>query len=78
MRSRMQTDPLFFAKILSDREQEMLKYIGRGLRNSEVALMVQPPLSEATVADHRKRIMQKLKLHREADLIRYAQEKGFS
>jgi len=78
MRSRMQSDPLFFAKILSDREQEILKYIGRGLRNTEVAQMVAPPLSESTVADHRKRIMQKLKLHREADLIRYAQEKGFS
>jgi len=78
MRSRMQSDPLFFAKILSDREQEILKYIGRGLRNGEVAQMVNPPLSESTVADHRKRIMQKLKLHREADLIRYAQDKGFS
>jgi DNA-binding NarL/FixJ family response regulator len=78
MRSRMQSEPLFFAKILSDREQEILKYIGRGLRNAEVAQMVDPPLSESTVADHRKRIMQKLKLHREADLIRYAQEKGFS
>jgi len=78
MRSRMQSDPLFFAKILSDREQEILKLIGRGLRNSEVAQMVSPPLSESTVADHRKRIMQKLKLHREADLIRYAQDKGFS
>jgi len=78
MRSRMQSDPLFFAKILSDREQEILKCIGRGLRNAEVAQLVNPPLSESTVADHRKRIMQKLKLHREADLIRYAQEKGFS
>jgi DNA-binding NarL/FixJ family response regulator len=78
MRSRMQKDPLFFAKILSDREQEILKYIGRGLRNAEVAQMVHPPLSESTVADHRKRIMNKLKLHREADLIRYAQEKGFN
>jgi len=78
MRSRMQSEPLFFAKILSDREQEILKHIGRGLRNSEIAQLVNPPLSESTVADHRKRIMQKLKLHREADLIRYAQEKGFS
>ena len=78
MRSRMQTDPLFFAKILSDREQEILKYIGRGLRNAEVAQLVNPPLSESTVADHRKRIMAKLKLHREADLIRYAQDKGFN
>ncbi len=78
MRSRMQADPLFFAKILSDREQEILKYIGHGLRNAEVAQMVNPPLSESTVADHRKRIMAKLKLHREADLIRYAQDKGFT
>ncbi len=78
MRSRMQTDPLFFAKILSDREQEILKYIGQGLRNPEIAQLVNPPLSESTVADHRKRIMAKLKLHREADLIRYAQDKGFT
>jgi DNA-binding NarL/FixJ family response regulator len=76
MRARMGSDPMFFNKVLSVREQEILKHLGAGLRNAEVAQMLS--LTEQTVQDHRRRIMKKLGLHREAELIRYANRKGFS
>lgn len=76
MRSRMQSDPNFFTKVLSDREQKVLEYLGQGLSNDEVAQLF--GLRESSVADHRKNIMSKLGLHNQAELMRYALEKGFS
>lgn len=76
MRSRMQSDPNFFTKVLSDREQKVLEYLGQGLSNEEVAQLF--GLRESSVADHRKNIMSKLGLHNQAELMRYALEKGFS
>ena len=78
MRVRMSNDPLFFSKILSEREQEILKLLGCGLRNSEIGQLMKPRLTDNSVQDYRRRIMNKLSLHREADLIRYANLKGFS
>lgn len=76
MRSRMQSDPSFFTKVLSDREQRILEYLGQGLSNEEVAQLF--GLRVSSVADHRKNIMAKLNLHNQAELMRYALEKGFS
>jgi DNA-binding NarL/FixJ family response regulator len=78
MRARMGSDPNFFSKVLSEREQEVLAHFGKGLRNAEVGQLMSPPLSPTTIQDYRRRIMAKLGLHREADLIRYANSKGFS
>jgi two-component system, NarL family, response regulator NreC len=76
MRSRMHSDPNFFNKVLSDREQKILEYLGQGLSNEEVAQLF--GLRVSSVADHRKNIMCKLGLHSQTELMRYALEKGFS
>jgi len=67
--------PDAFSKILSDRELELLPLLGRGLSDAEVA--ARKGISVATVHSHRQRIMGKLDLHRTAELMRWAAEKGF-
>jgi DNA-binding NarL/FixJ family response regulator len=76
MRSRMQVDPDFFEKVLTEREQTILGHLGQGLSNEEVAQLL--GLKESSIADHRKNIMNKLNLHNQAELMRYAVKKGFS
>jgi DNA-binding NarL/FixJ family response regulator len=76
MRSRIGADPVFFNKVLSEREQEALVYLGKGLSNEEVAEYL--GLKASSVQDHRKHIMNKLGIHSQAELMRYAVEKGFS
>lgn len=76
MRTKMQSDPMFFQKILSVKEQEILKYIGLGMPNSEVAELL--GMKEATVADHRRNIMNKLDIHEQGELMKYAIATGFS
>jgi DNA-binding NarL/FixJ family response regulator len=71
-----QRDPAAFDKILSVREQDLLRLFGRGLSNEEIAAAVN--LSELTVRNHRCRTMAKLGLHTTAELIRYALDKGFT
>lgn len=75
MRARMQRDPIFYNKVLSDREQEALVYLGQGLSNEEVAEYL--GLKASSVQAHRKNIMAKLGIHSQVELIRYAIEKGF-
>lgn len=76
MRRRIQSKPDFFNKILTPREQEMLRYIGEGQSNEEIAEKMAIRL--ASVLEHRKRIMTKLDIHKERELMKYALEKGFS
>lgn len=76
MRARMQTDPSFFPKILSEKEQKILELLGQGLSNEQAGALL--GIKVLTVADHRRNIMQKLDLHNQAELMRYALEKGFS
>jgi DNA-binding NarL/FixJ family response regulator len=76
LRSRLQTAPDFFHRILSEREQKILELIGGGLDDSEAAGLL--GLRGSSVADHRKNIMGKLGLHSRPELMRYAIEKGFS
>lgn len=71
----LRNDPVAFDKILSAREQHLLRLFGQGLANDEIAAMVN--LSELTVRNHRCRIMGKLGLRTSAELISYAYAKGF-
>ena len=57
-------------KRLSAREQEVLKLIAEGNSSREIAEMLD--LSVKTVHNHRTRLMTKLDIHRNADLVRYA------
>jgi len=59
---------------LTDREQEVLKYLADGANNEEIAEVL--VISPKTVARHRENIMSKLNLHSRADLVRYAIRKG--
>jgi two-component system, NarL family, response regulator NreC len=76
LRSKMQADPVFFDRILTKTEQEILTLLGQGLSNEEIAQAL--GIREQTAGVHRKHIMNKLDLHTQADLIRYAIKKGFS
>jgi DNA-binding NarL/FixJ family response regulator len=75
-RATLGNDPRAFDKILSTREQELLRWFGRGLSNEQIAAEVN--LSELTVRNHRNRTMAKLGLRTTAELIRYALAKGFT
>ena len=55
---------------LSAREQEILKLIAEGSSSREIAELLD--LSVKTVHNHRTRLMTKLDIHRNADLVRYA------
>ncbi len=59
---------------LTEREREVLKLIGEGRTNQEIADMLF--LSPNTVQTHRSRIMDKLGLHSRAELVKYAIGKG--
>jgi len=59
---------------LTQREQEILRMVAKGLRNREIA--AQLGLSTKTVEAHRAHVMQKLGIPRLAPLVRFAQEAG--
>ncbi len=59
---------------LTQREREVLKLVGEGYRNKEIADYL--CISVKTVEKHRANIMQKLDLHSASALTAYAIEKG--
>jgi two-component system, NarL family, response regulator NreC len=59
---------------LTEREQEVLRYLAEGVANDEIAEAL--VISVKTVARHRENIMQKLGLHSRSELVRYAIRKG--
>jgi len=59
---------------LTEREQEVLRYLAEGVANNEIAEAL--VISAKTVARHRENIMQKLGLHSRSELVRYAIRKG--
>jgi DNA-binding NarL/FixJ family response regulator len=71
----MRCDPVAFAKVLSEREQELLQLLGRGLSNEDASAKM--GLTAWTVHSHRRNIMKKLGVATQAELIRYALRKGF-
>lgn len=76
LRASVRADPTAFDKILSAREQEVLRLIGEGLNNEAVAARLK--ISVSTAKNHRLNIMAKLDLHSTPQLIRYAIGKGFT
>ncbi|MDP2921239.1 MAG: helix-turn-helix transcriptional regulator, partial [Candidatus Omnitrophota bacterium] len=61
---------------LTERERELLQLIAEGYTNKEVAAHLSICLKTALA--HRNNIMQKLGIHRQADLIRYALKEGIT
>ncbi|MBI3926867.1 MAG: response regulator transcription factor [Armatimonadetes bacterium] len=59
---------------LSEREREVLRLTAEGHTAQEIA--DQLLLSVNTVETYRRRVMEKLNLHRRADLVRYALQQG--
>ena len=59
---------------LTPREREILKLIAEGYTSAEIGDLLH--LSVKTVQAHRQHIMEKLDLHRPAQLIKYAIRKG--
>ncbi len=62
--------------ILTDREREVLQLVAEGLNNKDIARKLK--LSLKTVLAHRNNIMQKLDMHNQAQLIRFAIKEGIS
>lgn len=60
---------------LTEREKEILKMIGEGLTNQEIAQQL--CLSINTVQTHRTHIMDKLNLHNRNELLRFAVRAGY-
>jgi DNA-binding NarL/FixJ family response regulator len=63
-------------EILTRREREILQLISEGFTNKEISSRLN--LSVNTVHVHRRNIMEKLDIHKQADLIRYALKEGIS
>ena len=76
LRASVRADPAAFDKILSEREQEVLRLVGDGLSNEQIA--AQLSISASTAKHHRLNLMAKLDMHSTPQLIRYAIEKGFT
>lgn len=66
--------PRLGAEVLSDREQEVVRLVARGLVSKEVALQL--GLSTRTVEKHRARILAKLGLHDVPTLVRWCLRNG--
>ena len=76
LRRELAQSPTAFAKILSDREQELLTAFGAGFSDTDIA--AQFALSPTTVKTHRYNIMEKLDLHSAQELQAYALRRGFT
>lgn len=76
MRSKINSNPNAYHKILSDAEQMILSYLANGFSNEEIAQIT--GRKENTIADHKTNVMRKLGLSGQAELVRYAIDKGFA
>lgn len=59
---------------LTRREREILRYTASGM--SAAAIAAELSISPRTVESHRQRVMQKLDLHHQSDLVRFAVQRG--
>lgn len=69
-------NPHSFDKVLSDRERSVLMLIGQPYHDSEIAARLE--LAVETVEKHRFNILRKLGLKTTSELVRYAQDHGFT
>ena len=60
--------------LLSQREQEVLRMIGRGMTRADIARSL--CRSAKTIDGHREKIMKKLDIHDRAELVRFAIREG--
>ncbi|MFF2888605.1 LuxR C-terminal-related transcriptional regulator [Paenibacillus sp. NPDC057967] len=65
----------YYVSPLTSREQEILGLVAKGLSNKDIS--VQLDISEHTVKNHLKNILQKLHLENRVQLARYAYEQGW-
>jgi DNA-binding NarL/FixJ family response regulator len=72
--SQLAQDPVAFSKILSRREQDVVRFVVDGLTSKEIARKMK--LVPRSVETHRYRIMKKLELKNVVDLIAYAEKNG--
>jgi DNA-binding NarL/FixJ family response regulator len=68
------TQPEAFQKILSDREQEVLRRVVAGWDDERIGKEL--AITATTVGVHRKHIRQKLELHNDRELVGYARQWG--
>ena len=68
------SQPEAFQKILSEREQEVLRRVVAGWDDDRIAQQL--AITVATVAVHRKNIRKKLELHNDRELVAYARMWG--
>lgn len=73
---KRQTPKLKSASILTPREREVLQLIAEGVSNKEIAQKL--GVSLKTILVHRNNIMQKLDIHNQAQLIRFALKEGLT
>jgi DNA-binding NarL/FixJ family response regulator len=74
VKAELLAQPDSFQKILSDREQQVLRAVAIGRADENIGTEL--GISPATVEAHRKRIRQKLSLHNDRDLLAYARQWG--
>jgi len=72
----LKTDGASFMKILSQREQYLMRFFGRGDSNEVIARNLR--LSPKTVQTHRHNIMKKLAIRDTPSLMKYARSNGFT
>ena len=61
---------------LTSREREVLHFVAQGLTNSEIATRM--GIDWRTAETDRSNLMQKLELHTQADLLRFALRQGIN
>ena len=75
-RRQLEQDQQNFTKMLSDREQELLRLVGSGHTDAEVAATL--GLGVSTVLTHKRNVMLKHDLHTAQDLQKFALKAGFT
>jgi DNA-binding NarL/FixJ family response regulator len=63
-------------RLLSKREREILKYVASGLTTPQISELLF--ISPNTVRRHRQNIMEKLNLHSQIEMVKYAISQGYS
>jgi len=71
---RAEATPLDLYETLTTREREVLHLAAEGCSNSEIATRLS--ISPRTAETHRSNLMQKLGLHSQTELVRYALRRG--